>query len=172
MSFRKFCLLTGAVLCFAAVPLHAQEAAESEQAPPAAEEKTETRSRRSVRGLPTCIDFSEVYARVIAEEAAQEEVYEMTTLAALTMGYVSALQDMYGGRLVGASAKATEWTFLGSVYKYCLSNPQVNFQRAVRNVPSILKTMEALKTQEFERCQNYIEQTKESICYNACKEKK
>lgn len=129
---------------------------------------------KKVRPLPTCINFTDVYSRVVlgVAEPSEADKEEMVSLSAIMMGYVSAMQDIYGGYLVGMSSKDTEWTFLESVNKFCLEYPQLTFQRAVRSVPAIAQTMQALRDQEFNRCQNYVEQIKPSICIPFCNEMK
>ena len=121
---------------------------------------------QEVKQLPTCLDFSEVYARVILETApvTKEDQDEMRSLSSIMMGYVSALQDIYGNRLVGMSDKDNEWTLLEKVYYFCRQQPHLSFQRAVRAVPAVSRTIQALQDEEFKRCNNYIEQTKTTIC--------
>lgn len=128
---------------------------------------------REVKALPTCLDFSDVYSRTVlgTAPASKEEELEMQSLASIMMGYVSALQDIYGNRLVGMSVTDNEWTLLEKVDQYCRQFPHLTFQRAVRAVPAVSQTIQALQDQEFKRCTNYIEQTKPTICasFNAGK---
>lgn len=121
---------------------------------------------REVKALPTCLDFSDVYSRTVlgTAPASEEEELEMQSLASIMMGYVSALQDIYGNRLMGMSATDNEWTLLEKVDQYCRQFPHLTFQRAVRAVPAVSQTIQALQDQEFKRCTNYIEQTKPTIC--------
>ncbi len=121
---------------------------------------------REVKALPTCLDFSDVYARTIlgTARATEQEEQEMQSLASIMMGYVSALQDIYGNRLVGMSDTDDEWTLLEKVNQFCRQYPHLTFQRAVRAVPAVSQTIQALQDQEFKRCTNYIEQTKPTIC--------
>ncbi len=127
-----------------------------------------------VKPLPTCMDFADVYARAVLgeAEATASEQREMVSLAATMMGYVSALQDIYGNYLVGMSADDNEWTLLEHAYRFCKRNPQLTFQRAVRSIPPVLQTVEVLQDQEFARCTNYIEQAKPTICAPYCQPKK
>ncbi|MGN1080410.1 MAG: hypothetical protein ACI4TE_09605 [Alphaproteobacteria bacterium] len=128
---------------------------------------------REVKALPTCLDFSDVYSRTVlgTAPASEEEEQEMQSLASIMMGYVSALQDIYGNRLVGMSMTDNEWTLLQKVNEFCRQYPHLTFQRAVRAVPAVSQTIQALQDQEFKRCTNYIEQTKPTICssFNAQK---
>ena len=121
---------------------------------------------REVKALPTCLDFSDVYSRTVLENTAvsEQEEQEMQSLASIMMGYVSALQDIYGNRLIGMSETDNEWTLLEQVNRFCRQYPHLTFQRAVRAVPAISQTIQALQDQEFKRCTNYIEQTKATIC--------
>ena len=61
---------------------------------------------QQVKQLPTCIDFTDVYSKTVLNvaPATKEDHNEMQALASIMMGYVSALQDIYGNRLVGMSA--------------------------------------------------------------------
>ena len=128
---------------------------------------------KEVKALPTCLDFSDVYSRTVlgTAPASEEEEREMQSLASIMMGYVSALQDIYGNRLVGMSATDNEWTLLEKVDQFCRQYPHLTFQRAVRAVPAVSQTIQALQDQEFKRCTSYIEQTKPTICatFNAGK---
>lgn len=121
---------------------------------------------RDVQSLPTCIDFTDVYGVVMRSDgqatAADEKM--IGDLAAMMMGYVSALQDIYGHRLIGLRPTDNEWTLLEHVNAFCRRNPQMTFERAVRQIPSVRRTIQALQDQEFERCQNYINNTKSTIC--------
>ncbi len=121
---------------------------------------------REVRSLPTCIDYTDVYRSVMAADgtatAADERM--IGDLAAMVMGYVSALQDIYGKRLIGLRTTDSEWTLLEQVYGFCQRNAQMTFERAVRQIPAVRRTLQSLQDQEFERCQNYINNTKSSIC--------
>lgn len=121
---------------------------------------------REIKALPTCLDFSDVYARTVlgTSAASAQEEQEMLSLASIMMGYVSALQDIYGNRLVGMSETDNEWTLLEKVNQFCRQYPHLTFQRAVRAVPAVSQTIQALQDQEFKRCTNYIEQTKPTIC--------
>lgn len=121
---------------------------------------------QQVKELPTCLDFSDVYSRTVlgTAPASAEEEQEMQSLASIMMGYVSALQDIYGNRLVGMSMSDSEWTLLQKVNEFCRQYPHLTFQRAVRAVPAVSQTIQALQDQEFKRCTNYIEQTKPTIC--------
>ena len=121
---------------------------------------------QQIKQLPTCLDFTEVYSRTVlgVSRASKEDMDEMQSLAAIMMGYVSALQDIYGGRLVGMTDMDSEWTLLEKVAQFCRQRPQMTFQRAVRAVPAITQTIQALQDEEFKRCTNYIEQTKPTIC--------
>ena len=121
---------------------------------------------KEVKALPTCLDFSDVYSRTVlgTAPASQEEEQEMQSLASIMMGYVSALQDIYGNRLVGMSMSDNEWTLLEKVNDFCRQYPHLTFQRAVRAIPAVSQTIQALQDQEFKRCTNYIEQTKATIC--------
>ncbi len=121
---------------------------------------------REVKALPTCLDFSDVYSRAVlgTSAASAQEEQEMLSLASIMMGYVSALQDIYGNRLVGMSETDNEWTLLEKVNQFCRQYPHMTFQRAVRAVPAVSQTIQALQDQEFKRCTNYIEQTKPTIC--------
>ncbi len=125
---------------------------------------------KKVKPLPTCLDFTEVYSRAVlgTAEASVEDREEVMSLAAIMMGYVSAMQDIYGGYLVGMSPKDTEWTLLESVNRLCTEYPHWTFQRAVRSVPPIRKTMDSLRDNEFSRCTAYIEQAKQMICAPVC----
>ncbi|MCQ2966381.1 MAG: hypothetical protein MJ250_06575 [Alphaproteobacteria bacterium] len=129
---------------------------------------------QEVKRLPNCMDFSEVYKRTVInqEDASSADKEEMMSMASLMMGYVSAIQDMYGSLLIGMRESDNEWTLLDQVYRVCTRNPQMTFQRAVRSVPMVADTIQALQDQEFGRCQNYIGQTKTSICYDFCNSKK
>ena len=129
-------------------------------------EQEEARQQREVKALPTCLDFSDFYSRTVlgVAPATEYDEQEMQSLAAIMMGYVSALQDIYGNRLVGMSPSDNEWTLLERVNKFCLQYPHLSFQRAVRAVPAISQTIQALQDQEFKRCSNYIEQTRPTIC--------
>lgn len=128
---------------------------------------------REVKALPTCLDFSDVYSRTVlgTAQATKQEEQEMQSLASIMMGYVSALQDIYGNRLVGMTDTDNEWTLLEKVNQFCRQYPHLTFQRAVRSVPAVSQTIQALQDQEFKRCTNYIEQTKPTICssYNTGK---
>lgn len=128
---------------------------------------------REVKALPTCLDFTDVYSRTVlgTAPASDEDEKEMLSLAAIMMGYVSAMQDIYGGRLVDMAPTDNEWTLLENVSKFCQQYPHLTFQRAVRAVPAVAKTIQALQDQEFNRCTSYIEQTKPTICsaFNAGK---
>lgn len=121
---------------------------------------------REVKPLPTCLDFTDVYSRTVlgVSPATEQDEKEMLSLASIMVGYVSAMQDLYGGYLVGMTAQDNEWTLLEVVNNFCLQYPQLTFQRAVRAVPAISKTIQALQDQEFNRCRNYIDQTKATIC--------
>ena len=121
---------------------------------------------QQVKQLPTCMDFSEVYSRTVlgTAPATQEDKDEMQALASIMMGYVSALQDIYGNRLIGMGYDDNEWTLLEKVNSFCRQHPQMMFQRAVRAVPAVAQTIQALQDEEFKRCNNYIEQTKPTIC--------
>lgn len=121
---------------------------------------------QQIKQLPTCLDFTEVYSRTILGTApsTKEDQEEMQSLASIMMGYVSALQDIYGNRLVGMSANDNEWTLMEKVAQYCRLHPQMTFQRAVRAVPAVSQTIQALQNEEFKRCNNYIEQSKPTIC--------
>jgi len=123
-------------------------------------------SAQQIKQLPTCLDFSEVYSRTVLgiSPATKEDTDEMQSLAAIMMGYVSALQDIYGGRLVGMGMADNEWTLLEKVAQFCRQHPQMTFQRAVRAVPAVAQTIQALQDEEFKRCTNYIEQAKPTIC--------
>jgi len=122
--------------------------------------------QKDVKQLPTCLDFSEVYSRAVlgTSPATKEDEQEMQSLASIMIGYVSALQDIYGNRLIGMSAHDNEWTLLERVAQYCRQYPQMTFQRAVRAVPAVSQTIQALQDEEFKRCNSYIERTKLSIC--------
>lgn len=121
---------------------------------------------KEVKRLPTCLDFADVYSRTVLGTAgfSPQEEQEMQNLASIMMGYVSALQDIYGNRLVGMTAADNEWSLLEKVARFCSQNPQLTFQRAVRSIPAVSQTIQALQDQEFKRCTNYIEQTKPTIC--------
>ncbi len=123
-------------------------------------------AQREVKALPTCLNFTDVYNKTVlqTEPATAEENQEMQNLAAIMMGYVSALQDIHGDRLVGMKADDNEWTLLESVAQFCRRYPHMTFQRAVRSVPAVMQTIQTLQDQEFDRCRNYIEQTKPTIC--------
>lgn len=123
-------------------------------------------AQREVKALPTCLDFTDVYNKTVlqTEPATPEENQEMQNLAAIMMGYVSALQDIHGDRLVGMKAGDNEWTLLENVARFCRQYPHMTFQRAVRSVPAVTQTIQTLQDQEFDRCRNYIEQTKPTIC--------
>lgn len=129
---------------------------------------------QEVKRLPNCMDFSEVYKRAVLEqgEASLSDKEEMMSMASLMMGYVSAIQDMYGSLLIGMHEDDNEWTLLDHVFKVCSRNPQMTFQRAVRSVPMVADTIQSLQDQEFSRCQNYISQTKTTICYDYADQKK
>ena len=122
--------------------------------------------QKEIKQLPTCLDFSEVYGRTIlgTAPATKEDEQEMQSLASIMMGYVSALQDIYGNRLVGMSPNDNEWTLLEKVNLFCRQYPHMTFQRGVRSVPAVSQTIQALQDEEFKRCTNYIEQTKATIC--------
>lgn len=143
------------LLVFCAVPAAAQD----KRAP-------ERVVERDVRSLPTCIDYTDVYASVMQSDgkasAADEKV--IGDLAAMVMGYVSALQDIYGNRLIGLRPTDNEWTLLEHVNAFCRRNPQMTFERAVRQIPAVRRTIQSLQDQEFDRCQNYINNTKSTIC--------
>ena len=121
---------------------------------------------REVKALPTCMDFTDVYSRAVLGEAEATEAdkREVVSLAAIMMGYVSAMQDVYGGYLVGMGPNDNEWTLLEYVNRFCKQNPQLTFQRAVRSVPAVADTIQSLQDQEFSRCTNYINQTRSTIC--------
>ena len=121
---------------------------------------------REVKALPTCIDFTDVYARAVLGEgqATEEDQQTVVSLAAIMMGYVSAMQDVYGNYLVGMGPNDNEWTLLEYVHRFCKQNPQLTFQRAVRSVPAVADTIQSLQDQEFARCTNYINQTRSTIC--------
>ncbi|MBR1777886.1 MAG: hypothetical protein IJ752_04800 [Alphaproteobacteria bacterium] len=116
--------------------------------------------------MPTCLDFSEVYARTVLGSAPETKTdqEEMRSLASIMVGYVSALQDIYGNRLVGMADGDNEWTLLEKVYQFCRQQPHMTFQRAVRAVPAVSRTIQALQDEEFNRCNNYIGQMKPTIC--------
>ncbi|MBO4643030.1 MAG: hypothetical protein J5716_00295 [Alphaproteobacteria bacterium] len=122
--------------------------------------------QKDVKQLPTCLDFTDVYSKTVLQTspATKEDDQEMQSLASIMMGYVSALQDIYGNRLVGMSARDNEWTLLDKVAQYCHQYPQMSFQRAVRSIPAVSQTIQALQDEEFKRCNNYIEQMKVAIC--------
>lgn len=122
--------------------------------------------QKEVKQLPTCLDFSEVYGRTVLKtaEATKEDEQEMQALAAIMMGYVSALQDIYGNRLLGMSYNDNEWTLLEKVEQFCRRYPHMTFQRAVRSIEPVSQTIQALQDEEFKRCNNYIEQTRMTIC--------
>lgn len=128
---------------------------------------------QQVKQLPTCMDFSDVYSKTVlgVAPATKEDHNEMQALASIMMGYVSALQDIYGNRLVGMSAEDDEWSLLEKVNSFCRQHPQMMFQRAVRAVPAVSQTIQALQDEEFKRCNNYIEQTKPTICASYCEKK-
>lgn len=121
---------------------------------------------KKVKPLPTCLDFTEVYSRVVlgAGEASSSDREEVISLSAIVMGYASAMQDIFGAQLVGMSPQDTEWTLLDGVNKICLEYPHWTFQRAVRSVPQIRKTMDSLRDGEFTRCMAYVNQEIQSIC--------
>lgn len=121
---------------------------------------------QQIKQLPTCLDFADVYTRIVLErkQVSKEEEDEMQFLASILMGYVSALQDIYGNRLLGMSAQDNEWTLLDKVHQYCRQHPQMTFQRAVRSIPAVSQTIQALQDAEFKRCNTYIEQMKPTIC--------
>ena len=121
---------------------------------------------QQIKRLPTCLDFSDVYTRTVLEQSGvtKEESDEMQALASILMGYVSALQDIYGNRLVGMSPHDNEWSLMDKVNQYCRQHPQMTFQRAVRSIPAVAQTIQALQDEEFKRCNNYIEQMKPTIC--------
>lgn len=121
---------------------------------------------REVKALPTCIDFTDVYSRVVLGEgqATEDDQQTVVSLAAIMMGYVSAMQDIYGNYLVGMGPNDNEWTLLEYVNRFCKQNPQLTFQRAVRSVPAVADTIQSLQDQEFSRCTNYINQTRSTIC--------
>ncbi|MCQ2913704.1 MAG: hypothetical protein MJ247_00725 [Alphaproteobacteria bacterium] len=124
---------------------------------------------QSVKKLPTCIDFNDAYKKVVGEASENptvEDKENMLSLASMMMGYVSAIQDVYGDKLVGLQSDDNEWTLLGAVSSICKKNPRMNFANAVRAVPSIADTIAALQQHEYDRCQNYINQTKATICLN------
>ena len=100
---------------------------------------------KEVKALPTCLDFSDVYSRTVlgTAPASEEEEREMQSLASIMMGYVSALQDIYGNRLVGMSATDNEWTLLEKVDQFCRQYPHLTFQRAVRAVPRLIYNKES-----------------------------
>lgn len=129
---------------------------------------------QEVKRLPNCMDFSEVYKRAVIDQvnATTADKEEVMSMASLMMGYVSAIQDMYGSLLIGMRESDDEWTLLDNVYRVCTRNPQMTFQRAVRSVPMVADTIQALQDQEFGRCQNYIGQTKATICYDYCTDQK
>ena len=175
MKMKKGVLILGLFTLFLSGTAAAQTAPTPEVAPvQEAAASAETKPVRKVKPLPTCIDFTDVYSRVVLgiAEPTDADKEEMVSLAAIMMGYVSAMQDIFGGYLVGMSSKDTEWTLLESVNKFCLEYPQLPFQRAVRSIPAITQTMQALQDQEFARCRNFIEQTKMSICMPVCNEQK
>ena len=122
--------------------------------------------QKEVKQLPTCLDFSEVYGRTVLKtaEATKEDEQEMQALASIMMGYVSALQDIYGNRLLGMSYNDNEWTLLEKVELFCRKYPHMTFQRAVRSIEPVSQTIQALQDEEFKRCNNYIEQTRTTIC--------
>ena len=128
---------------------------------------------QEVKRLPNCMDFSDVYKRAVLDqsEASPADKEEVMSMAAMMMGYVSAVQDLYGSLLIGMKESDDEWTLLENVYRVCSRNPQMTFQRAVRSVPMIADTIQALQDLEFNRCQNYITQTKASICYDYTQKK-
>lgn len=121
---------------------------------------------QQIKQLPTCLDFSDVYTRTVLEQTqvSKEEEDEMQSLASILMGYVSALQDIYGNRLVGMTSQDNEWSLMDKVNQYCRQHPQMTFQRAVRSIPAVSQTIQALQDEEFKRCKNYIEQMKPTIC--------
>lgn len=122
--------------------------------------------QKEVKQLPTCLDFSEVYGRTVLKTAVatKEDEQEMQALASIMMGYVSALQDIYGNRLLGMSYNDNEWTLLEKVNQFCRQYPHMTFQRAVRSIEPVSQTIQALQDEEFKRCNNYIEQTRTTIC--------
>ena len=121
---------------------------------------------QQIKQLPTCLDFSDVYSRTVlgTAPATKEEQEEMQLLASMMMGYVSALQDIYGNRLVGMKDDDNEWTLLEYVNMFCRKYPHMTFQRAVRDIPAVAQTIQSLQDEEFKRCTSYIEQTKVAIC--------
>lgn len=126
----------------------------------------EQAQNKEVKQLPTCLDFSEVYARAVlgTTPATKNDEQEMQALASIMMGYVSALQDIYGNRLVGLTENDNEWTLLAKANSFCQEYPQLTFQNAVRSIPAVAQTIQALQDEEFKRCRNYIDQTKKEIC--------
>ena len=122
--------------------------------------------QREIKQLPTCLDFTEVYVKTVLKTtvANREEEQEMQSLASIMMGYISALQDIYGNRLVGMSVNDNEWTLLDKVAQFCHQHPQMSFQRAVRALPVVAQTIQALQDEEFNRCTNYIDQMRTTIC--------
>ncbi len=167
------CLMSGTSVCAAQTDADAAEQPSQtvQQQAPAAETKAAPASNtKKVKPLPTCLDFTEVYSRAVLgnAEATPEDMEEMISLSAIMMGYVSAMQDIYGGYLVGMSPNDNEWTLLEYVNKLCLEYPHWTFQRAVRSVPPIRKTMDSLRDGEFTRCMAYVEQAKQTICAPVC----
>ena len=122
--------------------------------------------QKDVKRLPTCLDFTEAYGKAVlgTAPATKEDEQLMQSLASIMTGYVSALQDIYGGRLIGMSEQDNEWTLLEKVAQFCRQFPHLTFQSGVRSVPAVSETVQALQDEEFKRCQHYIEQTKKTIC--------
>ncbi len=122
--------------------------------------------QKEVKRLPTCLDFTEVYGRTVlgTAPATKEDERLMQSLASIMTGYVSALQDIYGGRLIGMSERDDEWMLLEKVAQFCHQFPHLTFQSGVRAIPAVSDTVQALQDEEFKRCQNYIDQTKKTIC--------
>ena len=162
-----FCLLS---VLFLTTRAFAQEAAANAPQQPAQPAEAQQDNSKKVKPLPTCRDFSEVYARAVLGEgeASIEDKEEVMSLAAIMMGYVSAMQDIYGNYLVGANARTTEWDLLDSVNRLCLEYPHWMFQRAVRSIAPIRDTMNSLRDGEFTRCNSYVEQHKSAICMPFC----
>ena len=152
-------LFLSALCCF-------PPAAVGQSPEPAAAVGQTSNRQRSVKQLPTCQDFSDVYGKTVLKTApaTQEDELEMQSLASIMTGYVSALQDIFGARLLGMTNDDNEWTLLEMVEKLCSQYPTMTFQGAVRLIEPVSATVQALQDEEFNRCNNYIEQSKKAIC--------
>ncbi|MCK5296296.1 MAG: hypothetical protein KAJ75_05360 [Alphaproteobacteria bacterium] len=104
----------------------------------------------------TCIQYSELYSKVInnSEKASYEDIADFSTLAGLAVGYISALQNLSGLTLIHKNR--TEMTLLTELCNFCMANPAIPYEDAVRTVTDtsgVVKTIKSLEKNKYQQQQ-------------------